>query len=176
MEELIDRAKNGDEIAFEKIIEEVESDLYKIAKARISNEADIEDAFQETLIEVYKSIKKLKDYEKLRKWIIKIFINKCNRIYRRKYKKDISMDEYDMDNYLSTNDYKNVEDNMSFYNLLKDLKYEERIVIILFYMENYSVKEIKQILNMKENTIRTHLLRAKQKIKLNYGEEIKNYG
>ena len=39
----------------------LENDLYKIAKTRITNEADIEDAIQETLIEVYKSIKKLRE-------------------------------------------------------------------------------------------------------------------
>ena len=36
-------------------------------------------------------------------------------------------------------------------------------------MEDYSVKEIKSILKMNENTIKTHLYRARQKLKQNYG-------
>ena len=89
MEELIRMAQNGDEIAFTNLIMLINDDLYKIAKSRITNETDIEDAIQETMIETYKSIKKLNEPRKFKKWIIKILINKCNRIYRRKYKKDI---------------------------------------------------------------------------------------
>ena len=86
MDELILMAQAGDEDAFTKMILYIKDDLYKIAKTRIANETDIEDAIQETMIETYKSIKRLKDPNKFKKWVIKILINKCNRIYRRKYK------------------------------------------------------------------------------------------
>ena len=82
MEELIEKAKKGDRDAFTKLIMDVENDLYKIAKTRITNEADIEDAIQETMIESYKSIKKLREPKKFKRWLITILINKCNRIYR----------------------------------------------------------------------------------------------
>lgn len=168
MEELIEKAQKGDKIAFTKIIHLIDEDLYKIARIRISNEADIEDAIQETMIETYKSIKKLKDPQKLKKWVIKILINKCNRIYRCKYKKDISLEESNVSNYIISNTYKEVESNLNFYSMLKNLKYKERIIIVLYYMEEYSVKEIKQITGMNENTINTYLHRARKKIKNNF--------
>lgn len=166
MEELILSAQNGDEKAFTKLIISINDDLYKIAKTRISNEADIADAVQETMIETYKSIKKLNDPNKFKKWVIKILINKCNRIYRRKYKNDVSIDEYNLDHF-KTNNIKEVESELNFYDIIKNLNYDERIVIVLYYMEEYTVKEIKEILKMNENTINTHLYRARQKIKLN---------
>ena len=86
LDELILMAQAGDEVAFASMILYIKDDLYKIAKTRIANETDIEDAIQETMIETYKSIKKLNDPNKFKKWVIKILINKCNRIYRRKYK------------------------------------------------------------------------------------------
>ena len=61
MEELVVKAKKGDKEAFTQIVLILKEDLYKIAKTRITNEADIEDAIQETMIEAYKSIKKIKD-------------------------------------------------------------------------------------------------------------------
>ena len=146
----------------------IKDDLYKIAKTRIANETDIEDAIQETMIETYKSIKKLNDPNKFKKWVIKILINKCNRIYRRKYKTDISIDEYNVET-LKFNNIIDVENKLNFYDIIKILNYEERLIIILYYMEDYSVKEIKSILKMNENTINTHLYRARQKIKTNYG-------
>lgn len=168
MEELILLAQSGDEEAFTNMILYIKDDLYKIAKSRIVNETDIEDAIQETMIETYKSIKKLNNTSNFKKWVIKILINKCNRIYRRKYKTDISIDEYNVER-LKSNNIIDVENKLNFYDIIKILNYEERLIIILYYMEDYSVKEIKSILKMNENTINTHLYRARQKLKKNYG-------
>ena len=131
MEELILKAQKGDKEAFTEIILAFENDLYKIAKTRIINEADIEDAIQETMIETYKSIKKLKEPKKLKKWLIKILINKCNRIYKRKYKKDVSIDNYFKSQSISS-DYINIENDMNFYSLLNNLTYTERITVVLY--------------------------------------------
>lgn len=168
MEELVEKARKGDRKAFTELILKIKNELYKIAKSRITNESDIDDAIQETMIETYRSIKKLKNIEKFKMWTIKILINKCNKIYKKKYMKDISIDEYNMEKYLISNSYKDIEDDLNFYNLIKDLKYEERIVIILYYMEKYTTKEISKILNMKENTVKSHLFRAKRNIKYQY--------
>ena len=168
MEELIEKAKRGNKDAFTSLIMGIENDLYKIAKTRINNEADIDDAIQETMIEAYKKIKKLRQPQKLKKWVITILVNKCNKIYRKKYKKDVSIEEYDLDKYIVSNNYSRVDDDLNFYSLLKKLKYEERIIIILYYMEQYPINDIKDILKMNENTVRTHLYRARKKIKENY--------
>ena len=57
MEELIQKAKNGDKEAFTTIMLSLEKDLYKIAKTRLKNDDDIYDAIQETCIIAYKNIK-----------------------------------------------------------------------------------------------------------------------
>ena len=167
MEELIKKAQNGDRNAFNKIFIAINDDLYKIAKSRISNEDDIADAVQETMIATFKNIKKLRDPSQFKKWVITILINKCNRIYRRKYKKDVSYEEYNFESFSSSC---NLESNIEFYEMLKDLKYEEKIIIILYYLEQYTVKDIKEILKMNENTVTTHLYRARQKIKNKFEE------
>lgn len=167
MEELIKEAQNGDKNAFNKIFIAINDDLYKIAKSRISNEDDIADAVQETMIATFKNIKKLRDPSQFKKWVITILINKCNRIYRRKYKKDVSYEEYNFESFSSSC---NLESNIAFYEMLKDLKYEEKIIIILYYLEQYTVKDIKKILKMNENTVTTHLYRARQKIKNKFEE------
>lgn len=109
LDELILMAQAGDEEVFANMILYIKDDLYKIA-----NETDIEDAIQETMIETYKSIKRLKDPNKFKKWVIKILINKCNRIYRRKYKTDISIDEYNVET-LKSNNIIDVENKLNFY-------------------------------------------------------------
>lgn len=58
--------------------------------------------------------------------------------------------------------------NLDFEILLKPLNYDERIAIVLFYMEDLSTKEISKILKTSENNIKSRLRRAKIKIKDNY--------
>ena len=85
MEELILEAKKGNIEAFTLAILNIKNDLYKIAKVKTSNEEDIQDIIQETMLNAYKNIKKLKDPSKFKSWIIKILINNCNKYYY-KYK------------------------------------------------------------------------------------------
>lgn len=67
----------------------LEKELYKVAKVRLRNDDDIYDAIQETTIKAFKSVKKLKQNQYFKTWIIKILINESNNIYRRKNKRRI---------------------------------------------------------------------------------------
>lgn len=172
MEDLVRKSQKGDKDAFTQVILMIKNDLYKIAKAKTTNEEDIQDIIQETMLDAYKHIKNLKDPSKFKSWIIKILINNCNKYYKKKYKDNKIYDNYDIEFYKENIKYNKdqqlVEDTLNFYEMIKELKYEDRIIIILYYSEKYTTKEIGKILNIKENTIKTRLLRAKDKIKSTY--------
>ena len=166
---LINKAKTGDKNAFSQIISFINQDLYKIAKTKLSQESDIYDAIQETIIAAYQSINKLSNYYKYKTWIYKILLHKCNDIYRTKYKfNTISYDSNECEKFTS-NTYE-IENNIEFNNLLKILNEDEKTIMILYYLENYTSKEISKILNIKEPTVRSKISRAKIKIKENYKE------
>lgn len=167
MENLINEAKRGNKEAFTKLIISIEHDLYKIARMRFSCEADIEDAVQETIIQTFKSIKKIKKPEYFKTWIIKVLINNCNKIYKKnskniEYMEEISdgLDSYDNNDTLIS--------DLEFYTLIKDLSYKERITLILYYSKDFTTKQISKILSEPESTIRNRISRAKIKIKKNY--------
>ncbi len=142
------------------------NDLYKIAKARLKNDDDVYDLIQETMIIAFKSIKKLENPLCFKTWIIKILISKSNSMYRKKGNSNvISFDE--VENY-KLNDYSNIEHAeviLDFNFICKNLNHEDRTIILLYYSERFTDKEIGEILNMKENTVKTKRTRAKQKIK-----------
>ena len=141
-------------------------ELYKVAKVRLRNDDDIYDAIQETTIKAFKSVKKLKQNQYFKTWIIKILINESNNIYRRKNKRRIiSFEELENDREIEYSNIDNIEITLDFNFICNKLKYEDRIIIILYYMEKFTDKEIGEILNLKENTIKTKRARAKQKIK-----------
>ena len=93
MEEIIEKAKKGDNQAFTVLITNMQSELYKIAKLRLKSDDDINEAVQETIIKAYSSIKKLKNNQYFKTWIIKILINECNSIYQKNKKNQF--EEYD---------------------------------------------------------------------------------
>lgn len=141
------------------------NDLYKIAKARLKNNDDVYDAIQETMLIAFKKIKKLNEPLSFKSWLIKILISRSNNLYSKKNtKKIISLDE--VENYrIEYSNLENSEAILDFNFICKNLKYEDRIIIILHYMEKFTDKEIGEILSLKENTVKTKGTRAIQQIK-----------
>ena len=92
MEDLIEKAKEGDKEAFTKLIIKNQGKLYKIARTRLRNEADIEDVIQETMLILYTKLLKLKDNTKFEVWLYRILINQCNIKYRKNKVKLVSLD------------------------------------------------------------------------------------
>ncbi|MBO5485936.1 MAG: sigma-70 family RNA polymerase sigma factor, partial [Eubacterium sp.] len=166
MDELVKKARQGDKKAFTELILLLKADLYKIAKTRIKNDEDIYDVIQETMIIAFNSIKKLKKIESFKPWIIKILINTSNSTYKKASKnKIISLEKVEAYSSLNCSDYDNVEAILDFNFILKNFKYEDRIIIILFYVEKFTDKEIGKILKLKENTVKTRRARIKEKMK-----------
>ena len=170
MEELINQAKCGNEKAFIELIDNIKIDLYKIARTRLIVNDDIEDAVQETMIEAFNSLKTLRNNNLFKKWNIKILINKCNKIYKKR-KNNISYEELEAEKFVVDNSTDNVISNLEFDSMLKSLNYDEKIAVVLYYLEDYTTKDIAKVLKVSENTIKSRLRRAKLKMKENYERE-----
>ena len=170
MEELIKQAKFGNEDAFIELIDSIKIDLYKIARTRLTVNDDIEDAVQETMIEAFNSLKMLRNEKLFKKWIIKILINKCNKIYKKR-KNNISYEDLEAEKFIGDNSTEYVISNLEFDNMLMPLNYDEKIAVVLYYLEDYTTKDIAKILKTSENTIKSRLRRAKIKMKENYERE-----
>lgn len=166
MQELVEKAKKGDKEAFTELIMSLEKDLYRIAKTRLQSDDDISDVFQETVINAFKSIKKLKNTEYFKTWLIKILINNCNSLYiERKKRKESSFEDIHEESYSLDSNIETINDELNFSAMMKTLNYDERISLTLYYAEGYTNKEISKILRTNENTIKARISRAKIKIK-----------
>ena len=166
MDDLVEKAKKGDKEAFTELILLLKSDLYNIAKARLKNDEDVYDVIQETMITAFNTIKKLKKIESFKSWIIKILINTSNNFYKKVGKHNIiSLEKVEDYSSLNNSDFDKVETILDFNFILKNFKYEDRLIIILYYVEKFTDKEIGEILKLKENTVKTKRTRIKEKIK-----------
>ena len=145
----------------------IQKDLYCIAKMKIKNENDIEDIIQETMINAYTNLKKLKSNNYFKTWIIRILINNCNKFYKRKNLK--SLDDKDGIDRIPA---KEIDlSTIEFENFIAFLTEEERTILVLYYSLSYTTKEIAQILQKREGTICSKISRAKTKIKEKYKGE-----
>lgn len=87
------------------------------------------------------------------------------RYIRKKKKLDYYYDTNFINNSIVDFKENNIECNIDFYILIKDLDYLERYILILYYEMGYSSKDISKILNINENTLKTKISRSKMKIK-----------
>ncbi len=173
LNELLKELKNGSDNAFEKIVEIYEQRLLLIAKSRLKDVSLASDAVQETFIELYINSKKIKSCEKLNSWLVVVLINKCNKIMRRSYKPDVSYDllEEKKPLYQEDLELQKVIGNIDFLNIIDFLSVEERTIITMYFLEEYKIKEIAEVLNLNINTVKSKILRIKEKIEKKLGSE-----
>lgn len=163
--EEIEKAKNGNVKAFERIIEEYKVYLYNIAISILNNEEDAGDALSETIIKTYKYIRKLKKNEYVKTWITRILINECKKILKKSRKEKIeSYEEYKDKNIEIENSRENLEETITIKEAIKSLKKEFRDVVILFYYNEMKLADIAKILKIPEGTVKSRLSSAKEKL------------
>lgn len=130
---------------------------------------------QETVLLAYQNLKKLKDLSKFKSWVTKILINNCYKILNKNKVDIYSYEEIEAEKYLQANDdYIEVTSDIDFFEMINFLSEEEKIILVMSILDDYSSIEISQILDINENTVRSKLMRAKSKIKKRYGKEL-NY-
>ena len=169
----IKAAKKGDKQAFNNVITAYERKLYIIARSRLNNNEDIKDAIQETIMYAYINIKKLRDTTKFNSWVTTILLNTCKKIYNQKEIKILSYDELEENNLHFKEDYdiENLEENQSFFDIIDFLFLEDRTIISMYYLDEYTTKEISKILKINESTLRSRISSIKEKIRQRYGKE-----
>lgn len=163
-EELVKRAKAGDNDAFEKLIVSLEDYLYKEAHTILENNEDCKDAVQETITSAFLGITKLKDTKLFKTWITRILINKCISIYNGDKKKSELTEKIIHSG--KVKDY--FEDNIDFDTMIRSLDENEKKIFRLRYEDRLRVKQIANMLSMNENTVKSILARGRAKIKKTY--------
>lgn len=140
-------------------IKNLENSMYILAYSILKNQADAQDAVQESIYNAYKNIQGLKDKRKFKSWIYKIVTNASFEILRSKKtyvdieKENIASNKVDTDT------------NLTLWNAVQELEQPYRTTIILFYYEDMSIKEISKITGATTDAIKKQLSRGRNKIK-----------
>lgn len=165
MEELIEKAKQGDRNAFVEAISLIENDLFNIAFIKLENIEDINDTIQETILKAFENLYRLKEIQYFKTWIIKILINECNRNYRKKYKEKYVITRLSTEGINEDISIETTNKKMDYGRFINELNQKEQDIILLYFYNGFSQKEIGKILKMNVNTVKTKLRRAEEKLK-----------
>ena len=147
---------------FENLINSQKSKLYKTGMAILKNDDDTCDAIQETLISAYKNFNSLANIEYFGTWITRILINKCYDIIRKN--KKVSYINEEVESNVNTAYYDIYKSESIVERVLNMIDSDLRLVATLYYYDEYSVKEISELLNIPEGTVKSRLSRARDKM------------
>lgn len=132
--------------------------ILRLAYSYLHNMDDAEEILQDTLIQYLKTVPRLESPAHEKAWLLRVAGNLSkNRI---SYNKLRSADE------LNESLLAEQREDLSFvWDAVKDLPVKYREVIHLFYYEGLSTAQIGEILNQKESTVRSHLMRGRERLK-----------
>ena len=140
----------------ENIIEIYGDMVYRLALARTRKKELAEDAFQDVFLRIAKRNPEFKNEKHEKAYIIKTTINCTKTLINSKVN---NLEDLKENLVFETN-----ERNTVYFTIL-ELPIKYRTVIHLFYYEGYKTSEISKLLNKNENTIKSHLKRAREILK-----------
>jgi RNA polymerase sigma-70 factor, ECF subfamily len=162
---LVQKAKKGEDDAFEQLIGSVRQKLYRTAYSYVRNEQDALDVYQETIYTAYISLKTLKKPESFSSWITKILVFKAIDFIRKESRHFSTDDEEMFAKLIVPENGDIILHSMDLSEAFKLLDPNVKTIILLRYYHDMSVKEISAIMKFPEGTVKSHLNRAKKKLR-----------
>ena len=159
-DQLLLNAIRGDEQAILTLMEQDEEILYRTAFAYVKNEQDALDAMQELTYKALKKIHTVKEPKYVRTWLIRVLINQCKDILKKRPQ------TFEQQDKLAINDVYNV----AIYEMLHQLTLSEQQLVYLKYFRDLKNKDIAHLTNLAEGTVKSKLHYILKKLRKSAGE------
>jgi len=177
---LIDQLKNGDVKAMEPLMQLHQDYVYTLAVQMVKSSAVAEELTQDVFIKVFRKIDSYQEKSKFSTWLYTITYRTClNYLEKKKIifnMSEISSKENDDDysDFILKEEFVNTisqfeenEKQQIIWTAIDTIPQPQGVVIALHYLQQFSVKEIADMMNVPQNTVKTHLFRGRNSIKLN---------
>ncbi|MBI5729788.1 MAG: RNA polymerase sigma factor [Ignavibacteriales bacterium] len=172
LNELILKANKGDTKAFEVIVRNYHKFGYAVAFKILYNEEDAKDVVQECFIRIWKHLNEYDKKIKFTTWMYKIVVNLCfDKLRSQKRKRNIfkNFDEESVINAPGGIDLEKELTNKELAAIIKHfasgLSEKQKTVFILRDMEDLSIEEVSEIMNISSGSVKTNLFYARQSIR-----------
>lgn len=173
--ELIQRAKNGDDSAFNQVVLAYRKRIMGTIGRLIGRPEDVEDVAQEVFLRLYFSLDQLRAPDVFEPWLYRLSVNACYDYLRRQKRRqesrmaDLSEQQVTMADAAAggkvTHEEQRKTQVREFVNSLLDaVSEEDRILLTLKEVEGLSLKELEAIYHVNENALKVRLFRARQRV------------
>ncbi|MDX1349274.1 MAG: sigma-70 family RNA polymerase sigma factor [Putridiphycobacter sp.] len=163
---LIKQVQLGDYRVFSQLVDRHKNMVYSLVLRMVPNQQDAEEVAQDAFIKAFKAIKQFRGNSKFSTWLYRIaYFTAINHLRKKK----ALTSDIDFDSIQNTDetalDSMNLLDQKAYINkALTYLKPIERQLIALFYLEDFSNKEIGEITGLSQSNIKVSLLRSRKKL------------
>ncbi len=163
--------QRGDKEKFGVLMDRYEQKLSRYGRKFLFHQNNIEDMVQETFLKAYQNIKSFDPDQKFSSWIYRIAHNTFINALKKKLRNPLYF--FDFDTFIphpvyddpETTEHDHAEISKMLNKGLKRLQPTYREIIILYYVEELSYKEIADILHIPTGTVGIRLKRAKEQLK-----------
>jgi RNA polymerase sigma-70 factor, ECF subfamily len=176
---LVDQARDGDEEAFEQLVQPQMSKAYRVALRITGNREDAEDAIQQALLKAYAHIDQFHSKSRFSTWLLRITINEALGKLRKQRAENahlsygsVAEDGADPVEMIRAKDdarpemlYVKQEKQKLLWEAIDGLRGTSRAVVWLLGLEERQTKETAKILNLSEAAVKARFLRARRKLR-----------
>lgn len=143
-----------------------QSNLFAVSFNICKNAQDAEDIVQDTFVQYYTTKKEFESEQHIRAWLIRVAVNKAKNVTRTFWRRNkVSIEDYMETLVFETPEAENL------FETVMHLPEKYRIVIHLYYYEDYTVREIADILKLSESNVKIRLSRGRALLKEALKEE-----
>jgi RNA polymerase sigma-70 factor (ECF subfamily) len=186
---LVARAKSGDVNAFSELVTHYERRVFRMAKQITQNDDDAEDVLQETFLKAYTHLDNFQGNSKFYTWLVRIAVNEAlMKLRKRRSDRTVPLDEPintgedEMVREIAVWD-ENPEESYSREELstvlndaVQSLKPAYRTVFVLRDIEELSIEETAEALNLSISAVKSRLLRARLQLREKLTRQFKKKG
>ena len=144
---------------FTPLAERYMDTVFRVAYSYLRCRDDADDVTQDVLIQLYKTDKAFDDDAQVKNWLIRVTVNRFKNVLRAPWHK--AEDIADYENSLTFEEPRCQE----LFDAVMALDRRYRVPVLLYYYEGYRQREIAGLLGIPEETVRTRLARARDKLK-----------
>ena len=162
---LIDRILAGDRNLYATLVDKYKSYAYTIAMKVLENRSDAEEAAQDAFVKAFHYLKGFNKQAKFSTWLYRIVFNTAIS-YKRKRKPAFQSIENSIVEYSERADQKTEQDDKQIFivKAMDKLNEADRLAIQLFYIKEFSMEEVADMMGQNINTIKVRIHRARLRL------------
>ena len=146
------------EVVFTETVRRMTPEMYRVAVAMLWNDADATDAMQDAILRAWEKRDKLRDEAKLPAWLMRILVNQCRTMLRRRKFRALPLDE-------ALEVSSPTPPDIGLWEALKALPDKYRLPIVLHHVNGYDLSQVAAMLRLSPQTVRGRLFYARKKLR-----------